>query len=197
MLGLLRIVAAVAAFILISYHSAAGQVTTPAPQQVDASRLLRVFLDCNACDFDFLRTEIKYIDYVRDRKDADVHVLVTTQRNSSGGEDFLIEFIGAGAIQGQTRTLRYASAGTDTSDARRRGFQRGEGGGMIPVAEKVLRLAVGGAAGGPAELVAVGRDNVAAIEAVGERSAHRFSGTVRVGAAEVEVREARFGRRGA
>ena len=31
---------------------------------------LRVFLDCNFCDFDFMRTEINFVDYVRDRQDA-------------------------------------------------------------------------------------------------------------------------------
>ncbi len=102
-----------------------------APPQAPAQPL-RVFLDCSVCDFDFLRTEIKYVDYVRDRKDADVHVLVTTERNSSGGEDFLIEYIGLGRFQGQTRALRQASAGTDTSDERRRGFARTFGLGLVP-----------------------------------------------------------------
>ncbi|MBA2671194.1 MAG: hypothetical protein H0U67_12545, partial [Gemmatimonadetes bacterium] len=51
---------------------------TPESATQDA---LRIFLDCNGpgCDFDFFRTEITFVDYVRDRADADVHVLVTTQ----------------------------------------------------------------------------------------------------------------------
>ena len=104
----------------------------PVQQQAPSTQPLRVFLDCNSCDFDFLRTEIKYVDYVRDRKDADVHVLVTTQRNSSGGEDFQLEYIGLGRFQGQTRALRYVSSGTDTSDERRRGFSRTFGLGLVP-----------------------------------------------------------------
>ncbi|MEP6508918.1 MAG: hypothetical protein ABJC63_11885, partial [Gemmatimonadales bacterium] len=46
---------------------------------------LRVFLDCHTsgCDFDYLRTEIPYVDYVRDRSDASLHVLVTTQSTGS------------------------------------------------------------------------------------------------------------------
>ena len=41
---------------------------------------LRVFLDCGRdCDRDYLRREITFIDYVRDRRDAQVHVLVTSQ----------------------------------------------------------------------------------------------------------------------
>ena len=31
---------------------------------------LKVFLDCNYCDMDYLRTELTFIDYVRDRMEA-------------------------------------------------------------------------------------------------------------------------------
>src|SRR5438067_5260352 len=51
--------------------TAAGQGTTPATAPSGA---VRVFLDCNSCDETFLKTEITYIDYVRDRTDADLHV---------------------------------------------------------------------------------------------------------------------------
>ena len=47
-----------------------------AQQQPEAaSQQLRVFLECGPCDFDFVRTEIAYVDWMRDRQDADVHVI--------------------------------------------------------------------------------------------------------------------------
>ena len=47
---------------------------------------LRVFLDCGwYCDFDHLRTEITFVNWVRDRADAQVHVLVTQQTTGGGG----------------------------------------------------------------------------------------------------------------
>ena len=46
---------------------------------------VRVFLDCDRCDEDYLRKEVTFIDYVRNREDADVHVLVTTQDTGGGG----------------------------------------------------------------------------------------------------------------
>src|SRR3990170_985980 len=52
---------------------AAAQVSPPAPPT--GTGALRVFPDCTRCDFDFLRQEITFINYVRDRKDAEVHVL--------------------------------------------------------------------------------------------------------------------------
>ncbi len=95
----------------------------PLPPQADSSEALRVFLDCNSCDFDFLRTEITFVNYVRDRTVAQVHVLVTTQGSGSGTEHTLA-FIGLGDWAGRGDTLRYASSQTDTADERRRGLAR-------------------------------------------------------------------------
>ena len=44
----------------------------------------KVFLDCEDYDIDYVRTEIPFVNYVRDRKEADVHVLITTQGMGSG-----------------------------------------------------------------------------------------------------------------
>jgi len=55
---------------------------------------LRVLLDCNDCDFDFMRTEINFVDYVRDRQDAQVHILVTAQPTGGGGTEYALNFIG-------------------------------------------------------------------------------------------------------
>ena len=47
---------------------------------------VRVFLDCpdTFCDFDYYRTEITFVNWVRDRQFAQVHILVTTQRTPGG-----------------------------------------------------------------------------------------------------------------
>lgn len=120
-----------AAFVLLVLSSSASFAQQPALSAAPAP--LRVFLDCgHACDFDFLRTEIPYIDYVRDRADADVHVLVTTQRNATRGEDFQLQYIGLGRFEASTRTLRYASSGSDTPDEQRRGFARTFALGLVP-----------------------------------------------------------------
>ena len=53
----------------------------------------RVFMDCNYCDENFIRNEIEFVDWVRDRKDADVHVLITRQRLGNGGRAFQFAFL--------------------------------------------------------------------------------------------------------
>jgi hypothetical protein len=89
---------------------------------LEARRTVRVFLDCTGCDQDFIRSEITFVDYVRDRADADVHVLVSTQATAVGGVEYTARFIGLGRFRGVNQVLRYAAAGTDPLHARRRGL---------------------------------------------------------------------------
>ncbi|MEO5902847.1 MAG: hypothetical protein ABIQ55_02425 [Gemmatimonadaceae bacterium] len=84
----------------------------------------RVFLDCQAsgCDFDYLRTEIPYVDYVRDRTAASIHILVTTQPTGGGGIEHTFNFIGLREFAGVSDTLTYVSPQSSTADERRKGF---------------------------------------------------------------------------
>ncbi|HVL65817.1 MAG TPA: DUF481 domain-containing protein, partial [Vicinamibacterales bacterium] len=84
---------------------------------------VRLFLDCSYfCDEAFLKREITYVDWMRDRKDADVHVLVTAQSTGGGGSEYTLKFIGLGRFAGVEQTLRYVSTNTSTSDEIRRGI---------------------------------------------------------------------------
>ncbi len=61
---------------------------------------------------------------------------------------------------------------------------------MIPIRQEKLRLSIGGAAGRPAKLLAIGREDRQAIEAIGEGDAHRFVLTRRIHQVELEIRKA-------
>ena len=83
---------------------------------------LRVFLDCNrACDRDYLRREITFVNYVRDRRDAQVHVLVTNER-SGGGTQYTLDFIGLEQFAGNDVRHAYSESRTDTDDETRAGI---------------------------------------------------------------------------
>lgn len=82
-----------------------------------------MFLDCLTCDQEFLRAEITYVDFVRDRRDARVHVLVTSQA-AGGGTEFTLAFIGQEESTATNLTLRYVSSQTDTADEVRRAIAR-------------------------------------------------------------------------
>lgn len=88
------------------------------------STAIGVFLDCEwACDFDFIRQEVDYINWVRDRRDGEIHLLVTLQRSASGLQ-YQLEFIGHGQFEDQNQILKFNSSSTDTDDERRRGVAR-------------------------------------------------------------------------
>ncbi|MGH7464512.1 MAG: hypothetical protein ACREK1_04995, partial [Longimicrobiales bacterium] len=77
--------------------------------QEPGSEPLRVFVDCSNfyCDMDFLRTEIGWVDYMRDRADAQVHILGTSESTGGGGRRYTLEFIGARSFDRHTDTLTY------------------------------------------------------------------------------------------
>jgi len=85
---------------------------------------LRVFLDCNFCDFDFMRTEINFVDYVRDRQDAQVHILVTQQQTGGGGTEYTPHFIGLRELGNISDTLKYVSPPGASPDDLRHGLAR-------------------------------------------------------------------------
>jgi hypothetical protein len=84
----------------------------------------RVYLDCSSCDIDYIRTEITFVNYVRDRNEAQVHLLITTQRTGSGGREYTLFFFGQNEFAGRNDTLKYFSNTTDTEDEIRRGLVR-------------------------------------------------------------------------
>ena len=88
----------------------------------DGPGALRVFLDCGrVCDRDYLRREITFVNYVRDRRDAQVHVLVTSV-GSGGGTQYTVDFIGLEEFEGNDVTHPYSESRTDTRDETRAGI---------------------------------------------------------------------------
>ncbi len=95
-----------------------------APDQAQAVAALRVFLDCERfiCDLDHFRREVDFINYVRNREDAQVHVLVTFERTGGGGAEYTFHFIGLAEHSARDDTLRYISSQNDTDDETRTGI---------------------------------------------------------------------------
>jgi hypothetical protein len=82
----------------------------------------RVYIDCDVCDGDYIKTEITFVNYVRDRKAAEVLVLVTTQTTAGGGKEYDIAFIGQEKYVGMEDTLKFISKFGDTEDDVRKGM---------------------------------------------------------------------------
>ena len=84
----------------------------------------RVFLDCNYCDQDYIRQNLPWVNYVRDRRLADVHVLATRQSTGAGGSEFTFSFIGQERFQGMNDTMVWVAQPMQTNDERRVGRTR-------------------------------------------------------------------------
>jgi len=78
-----------------------------------------VFIDCNYCDINFIKEQIPVVNYVRDRKDADVHVLYTSQSTGSGGSDYTLLFFGQSKFTNMNDTVKYTTNKTDSDDQSR------------------------------------------------------------------------------
>ena len=104
----------------------------PDGSAVADSSTLRVFVDNCPCRMDYVRTEIPYVDYVRDRTEAQVHVLFTQQRTGSGGRSYTLEFIGHGRFEGRVNTMQLATAQDATDDERRATLVRYLKLGLVP-----------------------------------------------------------------
>jgi hypothetical protein len=82
----------------------------------------KVFIDGSRLDIDYIRTEITFVNYVWDRKEADVHVLITQQRTGGGGREYTIAFIGLNGYANLNNELKFYSNRTETDDDVRKGM---------------------------------------------------------------------------
>lgn len=89
-----------------------------------AGAALTVYLDCpdGGCDSDYFRTEITFVNWVRDRQVADVHLLITGQSTGAGGREFTLGFIGLRRFARLSDTLHYVQPPASTEAERRQGL---------------------------------------------------------------------------
>jgi hypothetical protein len=115
---------------LLLIVAAAAGLSIPAPAQNTATPatqdLVRVYMDCNAsgCDGDFFRTEINWVNFVRDRADGQVHVIVTSQQTGSGGNQYTLTFEGLSTFTGVRDSMTTTTNQGATSDEQRRELVR-------------------------------------------------------------------------
>lgn len=93
-----------------------------------------VFIDCErwVCDLTYVRSEITFINYMRDRENADIHLMITRRTTGGGGREYTLEFIGLKSYRGKDATLKYFSKSTDSEDQVRKGLVNILKQGLIP-----------------------------------------------------------------
>ncbi|MCD6193623.1 MAG: hypothetical protein J7L26_09175 [Candidatus Aminicenantes bacterium] len=76
----------------------------------------KVYIDCFWCDQDYIRTEITFVNYVRDRKEAQIHILITTRSTGGGGKEYTLFFMGQNEFEGINDTHKFFTEQNATAD---------------------------------------------------------------------------------
>ena len=66
-----------------------------------------LYLDCQACDYDFIREEIRFVNYVRDQDQADIHLFITAEGTGGGGREYELSFYGRREFSGMEYTYTH------------------------------------------------------------------------------------------
>lgn len=109
---------------LTALAGSAEPAESQVPGQAAMPERLAVFLDCGFCNETFVRQQMTYVDWVRDREVAAVHVLVTQQNTGAGGEAQTFDVIGLGPFEGMDYSTVYTTNVGATQDEEREGFLR-------------------------------------------------------------------------
>ena len=93
----MRLLLALALLLFFSDLSAQNESSKP-----------NLFLDCQMrCDRIYLKEEITYVNYVRDRQVSDIYVLATRQNTGAGGNEIRLAFSGSNEYSAITDTIIY------------------------------------------------------------------------------------------
>ena len=100
--------------LLLFVFTANSQITdTLTSNKKDA---LNLYVDCKWCDVEHFKTQITIVNYVRDRKNADVHLIITEISTGSGGVEYNMQFIGKGRFKNLSDTLKFALPPNSTNE---------------------------------------------------------------------------------
>ncbi len=96
-----RIIAAIlsiVSFCFITHPCGAQTVVNDGPP--------KVFLDCHThCYWDHIRSELSYLNFMRDRQNADVYLLMTRLRTGAHGREWTLTLKGMDRFEGMADTL--------------------------------------------------------------------------------------------
>lgn len=102
---------------IIGGHSVQAQDSSKVSQKEvkqNKNRAPYVFLDCSFCDYNHIRSEIDFVNYVRDPAQADIHIFITQTGLTSGGTEYELSFIGLKQFSRINFDLKHTATYNDT-----------------------------------------------------------------------------------
>ncbi len=73
----------------------------------EKTEALRLYVDCSFCSQDYFRQHLPYLEYVRGRQLADVHLIASQWPTAARGREVQYELIGQGRFAGMKDSLRF------------------------------------------------------------------------------------------
>ena len=115
------------AFVLVFFSAVVITTDVFAQDEQELSlqdQATRVFLDVDRRYQEYIKTEIPFVNYVRDRKQAQVHIMMLRQRTGSNGMQHTVTFTGLQDFAAVNDTLIYSSQQMDTEEVVRGGITK-------------------------------------------------------------------------
>lgn len=88
-------------------------------QQLIKENAPSVFINCWFCDLNFIKEQIPIVNYVNDRKDADINILFTSEKTGAGGYERTAIFFGQKMFEGKNDTLKFSSLPNESENITR------------------------------------------------------------------------------
>ncbi|MFO7828744.1 MAG: hypothetical protein R6V23_09010 [Bacteroidales bacterium] len=118
-------------FILLFALSTINSLSNDTIKQNDIKRdrisngKISIFLDLEHwADDDYIRQEIPVVNFVRDKENADLHIIMTSHDAGQAGTNYIISFIGRQEFSGINHELKYWSSANQTRHEVREGYTR-------------------------------------------------------------------------
>lgn len=104
------------------------------PSPKSDNQRLRLYIDCGQgnCDFNYIRQQIPVADFVRDRKESDIHILITSHSSANGGQKYDLQFLGQNRWLQNNDTLHFFTAPNSSEDNVRKQLVKFIQAGIVP-----------------------------------------------------------------
>ena len=133
------------AFLLVISYNNEISANSKTRQAGPPSNRISVFLDTERWfDEDYVRQQIPVVSFVRDKEQADVHIIVTRHSAGTAGTNYAISFIGNRSFLGSNHEYNYWAPNTNSSYETRKGYPHIIKAGLVsylastPIINKVL-----------------------------------------------------------
>ncbi|MCF8363580.1 MAG: hypothetical protein K9G70_13260 [Prolixibacteraceae bacterium] len=115
--------------LLAGNHYLETTKSIPSSKQINR---LKVYIEGSNVDFDYIRRNVRFVDFVNDPKVSDVHVIVTRNFTGGGGINYMLNFYTKRLSQIGDITLNCISSPGDTDDVIRECMTRALKLGLMP-----------------------------------------------------------------